>query len=326
MFNKMSIKDLKKSDLAGKKVLVRVDFNVPMDDKQNITDDVRIRASLPTIKYLIENEAKVILVSHLGRPKGKVKEEFRMNPIAISLEELLKKPVKKLDDCIGAEVEAAVNKMKEGDVVLLENVRFYKEEEENNEKFAEKLAKLADLYVNDAFGTAHRAHASTAGVAEFIPAYSGLLIQKELDFMGKALQNPDRPFVAVIGGAKVSSKIGVLKNLINKVDIIIIGGGMVFTFFKAQGYKIGKSLCEDKYLDEAKAFMDQVKNSKTQVAFPVDIVVGQEFKADTPSKIVKIDDIPDDWIGLDIGPASVKSFEEIFKKAKTIIWNGPMGV
>ncbi|MFC1517550.1 phosphoglycerate kinase [Candidatus Margulisiibacteriota bacterium] len=326
MLNKKSIKDLENSELDGKKVLVRVDFNVPMDEQQNITDDVRIRAALPTIKYLIENNSKVILVSHLGRPKGKVKDEFRLTPIGVRLSELLKKPVKKLDDCIGADVEKAVAEMKPGEVILLENVRFYKEETDNDEKFAEKLAKLADLFVNDAFGTAHRAHASTAGVAEFIPAYSGLLIKKELDFMGKALADPERPFVAIIGGAKVSSKIGVLKNLLNKVDHIIIGGGMTYTFFKAQGYTIGRSLFEDKFLDEAKLFLEQAKNSKTEVVLPIDNVIGKEFKADTDSKIIKDNNIPEDWMGLDIGPDSVKKFVEIIKKAKTIVWNGPMGV
>jgi 3-phosphoglycerate kinase len=326
MFNKKSIKDLSRKELDGKKVLVRVDFNVPMDAQKNITDEVRIKAAIPTIEYLINNGAKVILVSHLGRPDGKVKDDLRMDPIAACLQGLLGKPVKKLNDCIGQDVEKAIGEMKNGEVVLLENVRFYKEEEENNEDFAKKLAALADIFVNDAFGTAHRAHASTAGVAEFIPAYSGFLIQKELDFMGKALTNPERPFVAIIGGAKVSSKIGVLKNLINKVDSIIIGGGMMFTFFKAQGYAVGKSLCEDKFLDEARAFLNLVKNSKTEVVLPVDVVIGQEFKADTPSKIVKIEEMPADWLGLDIGPASVKKFEEFIKKAKTIVWNGPMGV
>jgi len=326
MFNKKSVQDLTRKELEGKRVLVRVDFNVPMDDKQNITDDVRIRSALPTIEYLIKNEAKVILVSHLGRPDGKAKDELRMGPIAACLQELLKKPVKKLNDCIGQDVEKEIAQMKNGDVVMLENVRFYKEEEENDENFAKKLAANADIFVNDAFGTAHRAHASTAGVAEFIPAYAGFLIQKELDFMGKALTDPERPFCAIIGGAKVSSKISVLKNLINKVDTIIIGGGMMFTFFKAQGYAVGKSLCEEKFIDTARIFLDQVKNSRTEVVFPVDVIVGQEFKADTPSKVVKIEEIPADWLGMDIGPSSVRKFEEIIKKSKTIVWNGPMGV
>ncbi len=325
MSSKKSVKDLTRKELEGKRVLVRVDFNVPMDDKGAITDDVRIRAAMPTIQYLKDNGARTVLVTHLGRPKGK-DDKLKLDPIAARLSELMKTPVKKLDDCIGEDVEKAVATMKNSDIVLLENVRFYKEEEKNDEKFAEKLARLADLYVNDAFGTAHRAHASTAGVADYIPAYAGCLIQKELDFMGKALTDPERPFVAIIGGAKVSSKIAVLKNLINKVDTIIIGGGMAYTFFKAQGYTIGKSLCENDFLDEAKVFLDQVKNSKTEVVFPTDVVVGQDFKADTPSKIVAIDKIENDWEGLDIGPASVKKFEEIIKKAKTVVWNGPMGV
>ena len=255
---KKSIIDMKDSELNGKKVLVRVDFNVPMDKKQNITDDRRIRESLPTIKYLVDKGAKVILISHLGRPNG-ITEELRMNPIAKRLEQLLGKNIKKLDDCIGEEVENAISNMINGDVILLENVRFYKEEEENDEVFAKKLAALADVYVNDAFGTAHRAHASTEGVAHIIPGVCGFLIRKELEFLGGALSNPKRPFAAIIGGAKVSSKISVIKNLAQKVDILIIGGGMIYTFLKAQGIEVGKSLVEEKFIDKARLIWAELK-------------------------------------------------------------------
>ncbi len=322
---KKSIADLSERDLKGKRVLVRVDFNVPMDKEKKITDDTRIKESLPSIKYLCEKGAKVILVSHLGRPDG-VTEALRLDPIAKRLEELLKKKVLKLDDSIGEEVEQAIAKMKDGDVILLENIRFYKEEEENNEDFARKLAGLADIYVNDAFGTAHRAHASTAGVAAFLPAYSGFLIQKELDVMGKALANPKRPFVAIIGGAKISTKIGVLKNLLKKVDTLIIGGGMLYTFLKAKGLEIGKSLVEDKALDTAKDFLLQAEAGKAKVIFAVDVVVASEMSEKAVTKIVKVENIPADMMGVDTGPESLKVFKEEIKKAGTIVWNGPVGV
>jgi phosphoglycerate kinase len=325
MLNKKSIKDLQKSDLTGKKVLVRVDFNVPMEDGK-ITDDSRIKAALPTINYLIENEARVIIVSHFGRPKGQVKEDMRMTSIGERLAELLSKEVKKLDDCLGEEVENACSALNNGEVILLENVRFYKEETDNDRAFAERLAKLADLFVNDAFGTAHRAHASTVGVAEFLPAYGGFLIQKELDFLGGALSKPETPFVAIIGGAKISSKLGVLKNLLGKVDTIIIGGGMAYTFLKAQGYEVGISLLEKDLIDEAKLFLSQAENSTTKVVFPQDIVISQEFKNDAETKVVKATEIPADWEGMDIGPESIINFSSFIKDAKTVVWNGPMGV
>ena len=322
---KKSIADLKAQDLKGKRVLVRVDFNVPMDKTKKITDDTRIRESLPTIKYLIEKGAKVILVSHLGRPDG-VTEDLRLDPIAKRLEELLKKKVLKLNDSIGEEVEDAISRMKEGDVTLLENIRFYKEEEENNEDFARKLAGLADIYVNDAFGTAHRAHASTAGVAAFLPAYCGFLIQKELDVMGKALSNPKRPFVAIIGGAKISTKIAVLKNLLNKVDTLIIGGGMVYTFLKAKGMEVGKSLVEDKSIDAAKEFMARAEVSKAKVIMAKDVVVANEISEKATSKVVPVECIPADMMGVDAGPETIKIIKEEIKKAGTVVWNGPVGV
>ncbi len=322
---KKSIADLGEKDLKGQRVLVRVDFNVPMDKEKKITDDTRIKASLPTIKYLSDKGAKVILVSHLGRPSG-VTEDLRLNPIAKRLEELLKKKVLKLDDSVGEEVEQAISKMNNGDVVLLENIRFYKEEEANDEQFARKLAELADIYVNDAFGTAHRAHASTAGVAQFLPAYAGFLIQKELDIMGKALTDPKRPFVAIIGGAKISTKIAVLKNLLNKVDTLIIGGGMVYTFLKAKGLEIGKSLVEDKSIDQANIFMAQAEAGKAKVIFAKDVVVASEMSDKAVTKVVKVDQIPPDMMGVDAGPETIKIIKDEIKKAGTVVWNGPVGV
>lgn len=322
---KKSIADLSDKELKGKRVLLRVDFNVPMDKVKGITDDSRIVGALPTIKYLIEKGSKVIIVTHLGRPDG-ITESLRLNPIAKRLEELLKKKVLKLDDSIGEEVEQAISKMNDGDVVMLENIRFYKEEEANDETFARKLADLADIYVDDAFGTAHRAHASTAGVAAFLPAYSGFLIQKELDIMGKALTDPKRPFVAIIGGAKISSKIGVLKNLLGKVDTLIIGGGMLYTFLKAQGYEIGKSLVEDKSIEQAKVFLAQAEAGKTKVILAKDVVVASEISDKATTKIVTIDKIPADMMGVDTGPESIKMFKEEIKKAGTVVWNGPVGV
>jgi phosphoglycerate kinase len=322
---KKTIADLNEKDLTGKRVLVRVDFNVPMDKQKKITDDIRIKESLPTIKYLSEKGAKVILVSHLGRPDG-VTEDLRLNPIAKRLEELLKKKIVKLDDSIGEEVEQAISKMNNGDIVLLENIRFYKEEEANDEQFARKLAELADIYVNDAFGTAHRAHASTAGVAQFLPAYAGFLIQKELDVMGKALKDPKRPFVAIIGGAKISTKIAVLKNLLNKVDTLIIGGGMVYTFLKAKGMEIGKSLVEDKSIDQAKVFMAQAEAGKAKVIFAKDVVVASEMSEKAITKVVKVENIPADMMGVDAGPETIRIIKEVIKNAGTVVWNGPVGV
>ncbi len=327
MYNKKSVKDLTKNDLKDKKVLIRVDFNVPVDKETGaITDDTRITASLPTLKYLLENDAKVIIMTHFGRPKGEKNPKYKIDVIGKKLAELIGRPVQKLDDCIGADVENKVNALKNGEIILLENVRFYKEEEANDLEFAKKLAKLGDIYVNDAFGTAHRAHASTEGVARFLPAYAGFLINKELEIMGKALSNPEKPFVAIIGGAKVSSKITVLQNLIGKVDTLIIGGGMAYTFFKALGKEIGKSLCEPDYLDEAKKVMAAAKSSSTKLMLPVDILVSDDFSETANTNIVDIDSIPADWEGVDIGPKTIEQFAAVVKAAKTVVWNGPMGV
>ncbi|NPV53985.1 MAG: phosphoglycerate kinase [Firmicutes bacterium] len=320
---KATIKDV---DLAGKRVLVRVDFNVPMNEKREITDDRRIAATLPTIRYLIDQGAKVILVSHLGRPKGKPVDEFRMDPVAERLSQLLGKPVTKVDDCIGELPKAALSKMKPGDVVLLENVRFYKQEEANDEGFAKSLAELADVFVNDAFGTAHRAHASTAGVARFLPAVAGFLMQKEIEVMGKALANPDRPFVAILGGAKVSDKIGVIENLLTKVDTLIVGGGMAYTFLKAQGKEIGQSLLEADKLELALGLIDKAKAKGVTFLLPVDVVVADRFAPDAGARIVSVDEIPPDWQGVDIGPRTLELFKGAIKGARTVVWNGPMGV
>ncbi len=325
---KKSISDLTADQLKGKRVLVRVDFNVPRDKKTGeITDDRRIKEALPTIKYLIDKGARVVLVSHLGRPSG-VTEELRLTKVGERLGELLGKKVLKLDDCIGEEVENAISSMKDGDVTLLENVRFYKEEEENDENFAKKLAALADVYVNDAFGTAHRAHASTEGVARIIPGVCGFLIQKELDVMGKALTDPKKPFVAIIGGAKVSSKISVIKNLAQKVDVLVIGGGMIYTFLRSQGIEIGKSLVEEKFLDQAKLIWAELKAMQSlKLIYPVDDVVTTDLgSADAPVKTVRSGQIPADMMGVDIGPETTKLIKDAVKDAGTVVWNGPLGV
>jgi phosphoglycerate kinase len=323
---KKCISDLRDEELKGKRVLVRVDFNVPQDKRQNITDDMRIRAALPTIRYLIDRGAKVILVSHLGRPDG-VTEGLRMNPIAKRLEELLGRKVIKLDDCIGEEVETAISKMAGGEVVMLENVRFHPEEEQNDPAFSKRLAALADVYVNDAFGTAHRAHASTEGVARILPGVCGFLIRKELEVMGKSLDDPRRPFVAIIGGAKVSTKILVIRNLAQKVDTLIIGGGMIYTFLKAQGIEVGKSLVEEKFLGQAKEIWAELNGiAGLKLLIPVDVVIAPELAAGVPSKVVPIDRIPADMMGVDIGPETVERFKEAIRTAGTIIWNGPVGV
>lgn len=320
---KKTIEDI---DVKGKKVLVRVDFNVPLDEKGNITDDTRIRAALPTINYLIQRGAIVILVSHLGRPKGKVQERLRMDPIAQRLAELLDKEVIKTDDCIGDEPKQAIEDMREGDVLLLENVRFYPGEEANDPEFSKQLAELADVYVNDAFGTAHRAHASTVGVTEYLPAVSGFLMKKELEYLGKALENPERPFVSILGGAKVSDKIGVIKNLLTKVNYLLIGGGMAFTFLKAKGLEIGRSLLEEDKLPLAGELIKEAEDKGVKLLLPVDVVVAPELKPDAPYKRVKVEEIPPDWMGVDIGEETVKEFSDIIKQAKTAVWNGPMGV
>ncbi len=321
--NKKTVKDI---DVKGKKVFVRCDFNVPLDENGNITDNRRIVSALETIKYLMENNARIILCSHLGRPKGEFKKEFSLKPVADELTKLLGKEVKLADDVIGKNVEQLINQMKDGDVILLENVRFYAEEEKNDPEFAKKLASLAEIYVNDAFGTTHRAHASTAGIAAYLPAVSGFLIEKEINFMGNALENPKRPFVAILGGAKVSDKIGVIDALLEKVDTLIIGGGMAYTFFKAQGYGVGNSLCENDKLELAKNLMEKAKQKGVKLLLPIDTVIGKEFKKDTESKVVSWTEIPDDWEGFDIGPETIKLFAEEVKKAKTVVWNGPLGL
>ncbi|MBG9798646.1 phosphoglycerate kinase [Brevibacillus laterosporus] len=320
--NKKSIRDI---ELAGKRVFCRVDFNVPMQDGV-ITDDTRIRAAVPTIQYLIDNHAKVILASHFGRPKGEVVEEMRLTAVGEHLASLLGKPVKKLNDSIGAEVETAVQAMKEGDVILLENVRFYKGEEKNDPELAKSFANLADLFVNDAFGTAHRAHATTAGIAQHIPAVAGLLMEKEIQFMGGALSKPERPFTAIVGGAKVKDKIGVIENLLGKVDTLIIGGGMANTFIKAQGYNVGASLCEEDKLDLARTLMEQAKERNVNLLMPVDVVVADKFAADANKQVVSIDAIPEGWMALDIGPKTMANYRDAIVPSKTVVWNGPMGV
>ncbi|MGI6567820.1 MAG: phosphoglycerate kinase [Firmicutes bacterium] len=321
--NKLTVKDL---DVKGKRVFVRVDFNVPMDENQNITDDKRIRAALPTIQYLIDQGARVILASHLGRPKDQPEDKFRMDPVAKRLAELLGKEVTKVDDCIGPEVETAVAGLKDGDVLLLENVRFYPGEKKNDPEFAKNLAGLAEIYVNDAFGAAHRAHASTAGIAQYLPAAAGFLLQKEIEVMGKALNDPERPFVAILGGAKVADKIGVINNLLQKVDTLIIGGGMAYTFLKAQGYEIGTSLLDADSLTLAKELMEAAKERGVKFLLPVDIVIADRFAADAAYEVVPADQMRAGWMGMDIGPQTVELFSQEIKTAKTVVWNGPMGV
>ncbi len=318
--NKKTITDI---DVSGKRVLVRVDFNVPLQDGA-VTDDRRIRAALPTIEYLLKNNAAVVLMSHLGRPKGQVVESLRMDPVAARLSELLGHPVKKLDDCVGESVESAVNAMQPGDVILLENTRFHPEEKKNDPQFAAQLAKLGDVYVNDAFGSAHRAHASTAGVTEYLrPAVAGFLLAKELDYLGKALSNPEPPFLAILGGAKVSDKIGVIENLLPKVDALLIGGGMANTFFAAQGLPMGDSLVEKDAIDTAKMLL---KTSGEKLFLPVDAVIADKFDANAEARVVPVDEVPDGWMILDIGPATIAHFANRLAAAKTVVWNGPMGV
>lgn len=322
MLAKKSIQDV---ELQGKRVFVRVDFNVPMEDG-SITDDTRIRAAIPTIQALVDQGAKVILASHLGRPKGEVNEDMRLTAAGERLAQLMNKDVNKLDESIGEAVEAAIANMNDGDIVLLENVRFHKGEEKNDEQLAKAFANLADVYVNDAFGAAHRAHATTEGIAKHIPAVSGLLMQKELEVLGKALSAPEKPFTAIIGGSKVKDKIGVIENLLNEVDHLLIGGGLSFTFVKALGYEIGNSLLEEDKIELAKSFIEQAKAKGVQLHLPIDAVVAKEFSKDAETQVVDIDAIPEGWMGLDIGPKTVAQFEEVIKSSKLIIWNGPMGV
>jgi phosphoglycerate kinase len=323
---KKTVANLSASDLSGKKVLVRADFNVPIDNG-SITDDTRIRAALPTIQDLTSKGAKVILTSHFGRPKGKVVDSMRLTPVATRLSELLGKTVKKCDDCIGDEVAQTVAGMSDGDVLLLENVRFHAEEEENDPEFAKQLASVADLYVNDAFGTAHRAHASTEGVTKYLsPSVAGYLIEKELQFLQGAIEDPRRPLAAIVGGSKVSSKIGVIEALLDKCDKLLLGGGMIFTFYKARGISVGNSLVEEDKLELAKSLEAKAKEKGVAMLLPTDVIVADKFDKEANSQTVGVESIPDGWMGLDIGPDSVKVFQEALADCKTVIWNGPMGV
>jgi phosphoglycerate kinase len=323
---KKSVGNLTKADLEGKRVFVRSDLNVPMDADKNITDDTRIRAAIPTIQYLVDNGAKVLLTSHLGRPKG-VTEEFRLTPVVGGLKKYLTCDVNKVDDCIGDDVSKAVDAMANGSVLVLENVRFYGEETKNEPDFAQKLAANADIYVNDAFGTAHRAHASTEGVAKVLStAVAGFCMQKELDYLEGAVLEPKRPFCAIVGGSKVSSKIGVIESLLKKVDILILGGGMIFTFYKAKGMAVGSSLVEDDKIDLAKSLMAQAEEKGVEFLLPTDVVLADKFAADANTKIVSVNDMEDGWMGLDVGPDSLKMFQEKLATCKTVVWNGPMGV
>lgn len=323
ILKKLTIEDL---NLKGKCVFIRADFNVPLDENLQITDDKRIRSTLPTINYAIDEGAKVILASHLGRPKGRVNPNLSLAPVAKRLQRLLDKDVFFAENCIGPQAENLVSKMKEGDVLLLENLRFHPEEEQNDEGFAKALASLADCYVNDAFGAAHRAHASIVGIPKFLPAAAGLLLKKEIEYLKGAVLNPVRPFAAILGGAKVSGKIGVLENLVNKVDKVIIGGGMAFTFIKSMGYEIGDSLVEPEMLELAKNLREKLISSNIKFYLPVDCVVAQSLDPGAETKIVTTQEIPRGWRAMDIGPASVRLFSEALQNAKTIIWNGPMGV
>ncbi|MBQ9844536.1 MAG: phosphoglycerate kinase [Oscillospiraceae bacterium] len=319
---KKTVEDI---NVKGKKCIVRCDFNVPVNDGV-ITDDKRIREALKTVKYLKENGAKIILCSHMGRPKGEFNMKYSLAPVAERISELMGCPVAMATDVIGEDAKAKAAALKDGDIMLLENLRFHKEEEKNVPEFAKALADFAEIYVNDAFGTAHRAHASTAGIADYLPAVCGYLIQKEIDVMGKALNDPARPFVAILGGAKVSDKIGVIENLIDKVDSLVIGGGMAYTFFKAKGWTVGDSICEDDKVELAKELMAKAEAKGVKMLLPVDTVVGKEFKEDTEHMTVDSSEIPDGWQGLDIGPKSVELFSDAIKNAETVVWNGPMGV
>ena len=321
--NKKTVKDI---DVKGKKILVRCDFNVPLDADKNITDETRINAALPTIKYLLEQGAALILCSHLGKPKGVVNAKYSLAPVAKSLSEKLGFEVKLAPDCVGEEVAKMAKELEFGKAILLENLRFHAEEEANDPAFAKQLADLADIYVSDAFGTVHRAHASTAGVAAYLPAVAGFLIGKELDFLGNAVENPARPFVAILGGAKVKDKLGVIGNLLEKVDTLIIGGGMAYTFMKAQGGKIGDSLVDDERLEQVLGFMKKAEEKGVKLLLPVDTVIADAFEGYTKIDTCKAGEVPDGWQGLDIGPETVKLFSDAIKEAKTIVWNGPMGV
>ncbi|MDA1352894.1 MAG: phosphoglycerate kinase [bacterium] len=321
-----TIRDLNQSELAGKRVLLRLDLNTPLNEAGGISDDSRIQQGIPTLRYLVDRGAKVVIMAHMGRPSGKVVESLRLTPVQDRLSELLALNVKKANDCIGEQVRAMVAELADGEVLLLENVRFHKGDTKNDPDFARELARNGDLFVQDAFGAAHRAHASTVGVATYLPAYAGLLMEKELAALGAVVDAPEAPVVAIIGGAKVSTKIAVLSNLLGKVDALLIGGGMVFTFLKAEGLEVGNSLVEVDKIDVARSFLDEAKNSKTKVMFPKDLVVADAFDNDAKTQIVGIDAIPVGTMGLDIGPKSAHEFANVIKGARTVVWNGPMGV
>jgi len=323
---KKTIEDLKDNQLEGKKILVRVDFNVPLNEELEITDDTRIKAALPTIKYLISHHAKVILMSHLGRPKGKVVEKLRLDPIARRLSGLLEQDVKKVNDCIGEEVEKVVSNMQKGEIVLLENLRFHMEEEKNDYEFSKKLANLTDIFINDAFGTAHRAHASTVGMAELLPSYAGFLMAREIEVLSNLMENPERPFVVVLGGAKISGKIEIVQNLLSIADRILIAGGMSYTCLAALGYEVGNSLLEEYDLEIVKKMLKKAEEKDNKILLPVDLVITKEVSEKAESKLFEIDNIPKDGIGVDLGEKSLVKFEKEIKKAKTVFWNGPVGV
>lgn len=324
MFDKKTIREI---NIKNKKVIVRVDFNVPLDDDLNITDDTRIKLSLPTIQYLRNNNAKIILISHLGRPKGKPEDRFRLDPVVKRLEELTGARVKKFDETFSLEIRDYINKsMSADEIVILENLRFDPGEKENDEDFSRSLASLADIFVNDAFGAAHRAHASVVGIPEFLPAVSGLLLEKEVETLTALLESPQRPFLTILGGSKVSDKIKVIKNLMEKVDSLILGGGMTYTFLKAQGHEIGQSICEDDQLDYASDMIELARRNNVNLLLPVDITIAPEFDENSEKKVVSIDSIPADWMGLDIGEKSSEIFEKEIQSASTIFWNGPVGV
>jgi phosphoglycerate kinase len=320
--NKKTIKDV---DLKGKRVFCRVDFNVPMENGE-ITDDTRIRAALPTIKYLVDHGAKVILATHLGRPKGENKEQFRLDPIAARLSQLMGRPVVKCDEVVGKEVESKAAAMREGDLLLLENVRFHEGETKNDPELSKAFAALADLFVNDAFGTAHRAHSSTAGIAEYIPGVAGFLMEKEINALGGALSNPERPFTAIIGGAKVKDKIGVIENLLEKVDTLLIGGGLANTFIRAKGYSVGSSLLEEEKIEIARSLMERAEQKGVRFLIPEDVVVADAFDNHATTQVVNIDEIPEGWQALDIGPRTIDTYQQEIYRSKMVIWNGPMGV
>ncbi|MGB3112596.1 MAG: phosphoglycerate kinase [Candidatus Omnitrophota bacterium] len=312
-------------DVNGKRVLMRADFNVPLDENRRITDDSRIVAALPTIKYVLDNGGKLVLMSHLGRPKGEVKMELSLAPVAERLSELLKKDVKKMDDCVGEDVEEAVNKMEKGDVILLENLRFHKEETKNDPEFAKQLASFGEIFVNDAFGTCHRAHASTVGVTQYLPSVAGFLVQKEIEYFEKVTKNPEKPFCLMLGGAKVADKIPVIENMMDKIDFLLIGGAMAYTFLKSRFKGIGASRLEEEMLGTVEKIFEMASANKVGIFLPKDHVIAREIKANARKKVVK-DNIPDGWIGLDIGPLTVKNYESVLKDSKTIVWNGPVGL